>query len=157
MDSRIPSRCARQCRGRPIWSIAATRGSGFKPDECNTGVTHNIHPAIDGEREYANQTRSNTSLVIAPDQVTPASPLTEAKTVTGGSFHSDGHILALVLKSTAASSYFVAVAPVIFKVYSAVPLGSASRNCALCDSPGSRVSDGIDPWLVASNVLSAPT
>ena len=55
------------------------------------------------------------------------------------------------------SDYFDAVAPVIFKVYKAVPLGNASRNCPLCDSPGSSVSEGIVPWLVASKVLSAPT
>ncbi|MDR3721220.1 MAG: hypothetical protein P4L00_06440 [Candidatus Acidoferrales bacterium] len=41
--------------------------------------------------------------MVARDHLTPSSPLTEAKTATGGSFHSDGRILVLVLKSTAAS------------------------------------------------------
>jgi hypothetical protein len=43
---------------------------------------------------------------MARDHVTPANPLTEAKTATGGSFHSDGRVVVLVLKpgSTSPSS-----------------------------------------------------
>ena len=89
--------------GRPIWCIAATHDIGFERDERNNGVTHKIDPAIDNEREYVNATLSGTGLVVARDHLTPSSPLTEAKTATGGSFHSDGRILVLVLKSTTAS------------------------------------------------------
>jgi hypothetical protein len=89
--------------GRPIWCIAATHDIGFERDQRNNGVTHKIDPAIDGEREYVNDTLSNTGLLAAREHVTPASPLTEAKTATGGSFHSDGRILVLVLKSAPAS------------------------------------------------------
>jgi hypothetical protein len=89
--------------GQPVWCIAATHDIGFERDERNNGVTHKIDPAIDGEREYVNDTLSSTGLVLARDHVTPASPLTEAKTATGGSFHSDGRILVLVLKSNAAT------------------------------------------------------
>jgi len=32
--------------------------------------------------------------------VTPPHPVTEAKTATGGGFHSDGRIVVLMLKST---------------------------------------------------------
>ncbi len=93
-----------EAAGRPVWCIAATHDIGFERDERNSGVTHKIDPAIDGEREYVNDTLSSTGLVAARDHVMPASPMTEAKTATGGSFHSDGRILVLVLKSTAASS-----------------------------------------------------
>jgi hypothetical protein len=93
-----------EAAGRPVWCIAATHDIGFERDERNNGVTHKIDPAIDGEREYVNDTLSSTGLVVARDHVTPASPLTEAKTATGGSFHSDGRILVLVLKSAAASA-----------------------------------------------------
>jgi hypothetical protein len=89
--------------GRPVWCVAATHDIGFERDERNNGVTHKIDPAIDGEREYVNDTLSSTGLVVARDHVTPASPLTEAKTATGGSFHSDGRILVLALKSSAAT------------------------------------------------------
>ena len=85
--------------GQPVWCIAATHDIGFERDQRNNGVTHKIDPAIDGEREYVNDTLSSTGLVVARSHVTPAKPLTEAKTATGGSFHSDGRILVLVLKA----------------------------------------------------------
>ncbi len=85
--------------GRPLWCIAATHDIGFERDQRNNGVTHKIDPAIDGEREYVNGTLSGTGLVAQRDHVTPADPLTTAKTATGGEFHSDGKILVLVLKN----------------------------------------------------------
>jgi LssY C-terminus len=87
--------------GRQVWCVAATHDIGFERDERNNSVTHKIDPAIDGEREYVNQTLSSTGLVAERDHVTPIDPLTEAKTATGGSFHSDGRILVLVLRSGA--------------------------------------------------------
>jgi hypothetical protein len=90
--------------GRPLWCVAATHDIGFERDQRNNGVTHKIDPAIDGEREYVNETLSGTGLVIARDHVTPKKPLTEAKTATGGSFHSDGRIVVLVLKPGAPAS-----------------------------------------------------
>ena len=86
--------------GRPLWCVAATHDIGFERDQRNNGVTHKIDPAIDGEREYVNGTLSGTGLVIQRDHVTPAQPLTTAKTATGGEFHSDGRILVLVLKNS---------------------------------------------------------
>lgn len=86
---------------RPLWCVAATHDIGFERDQRNNGVTHKIDPAIDGEREYVNGTLSGTGLVIQRDHVTPADPLTTAKTATGGEFHSDGRVLVLVLKNAA--------------------------------------------------------
>ena len=86
--------------GRPLWCVAATHDIGFERDQRNNGVTHKIDPAIDGEREYVNGTLSGTGLVVQRDHVTPADPLTTAKTATGGEFHSDGRILVLVLRNT---------------------------------------------------------
>jgi len=84
--------------GRPLWCVAATHDIGFERDQRKAGaVTHKIDPAIDGEREYVNGTLSGTGLVAQRDHVTPADPLTSAKTATGGEFHSDGRILVLVL------------------------------------------------------------
>lgn len=85
--------------GRPLWCVAATHDIGFERDQRNNGVTHKIDPAIDGEREYVNGTLSGTGLVTQRDHVTPADPLTTAKTATGGEFHSDGRILVLALKA----------------------------------------------------------
>src|SRR5579862_587808 len=87
--------------GRPLWCVAATHDIGFERDQRNNGLTHKIDPSIDGEREYVNGTLSGTVLVVQRDHVTPADPLTTAKTATCGEFHSDGRILVLVLKDTA--------------------------------------------------------
>jgi hypothetical protein len=88
-----------QVDGRPLWCIAATHDIGFERDQRNNRITHKIDPAIDGEREYVNTTLSGTGLVTQRTHVRPANPLEEAKTATGESFHSDGRILVLVLKS----------------------------------------------------------
>jgi len=90
--------------GRPLWCVAATHDIGFERDQRNNGVTHKIDPAIDGEREYVNGTLSATGLVAQRDHVTPADPLTTAKTATGGEFHSDGRIVVLVLRNTTSQS-----------------------------------------------------
>ena len=91
--------------GRPLWCVAATHDIGFERDQRNNGVTHKIDPSIDGEREYVNGTLSGTGLVTQRDHVTPADPLTTAKTATGGEFHSDGRILVLVLKNAAGGNH----------------------------------------------------
>jgi LssY C-terminus len=88
-----------QVDGKPLWCIAATHDVGFERDQRNNGVTHKIDPAIDGEREYVNETLSATGLVVARAHVTPRNALTTAKTATGGEFHSDGRILVLSLKT----------------------------------------------------------
>lgn len=85
--------------GRPLWCIAATHDVGFERDQRNNSVTHKIDPAIDGEREFVNATLSGTGLIARRMHATPPSPLIKAKTATGGSFHSDGRILVLVLRT----------------------------------------------------------
>ncbi len=90
--------------GRPLWCVAATHDIGFERDQRNNRVTHKIEPAIDGEREYVNQTLSGTGLVSARGHVVPTHPITEAKTATGGGVHSDGRILVLVLKGGGAGN-----------------------------------------------------
>jgi hypothetical protein len=90
-----------EVNGRPLWCVAATHDIGFERDQRNNGLTHKIDPAIDGEREYVNGTLSSTGLVIQRDHVTPADPLTIARTATGGEFHSDGRILVLVISKRA--------------------------------------------------------
>jgi LssY-like putative type I secretion system component LssY len=90
--------------GQPLWCIAATHDIGFERDQRNNGLTHKIDPAIDGEREYVNDTLSGTGIVVQRTHVTPADPLTTASTATGGSFHSDGRILVLVLSQAPADS-----------------------------------------------------
>lgn len=83
--------------GRMTWVGAATHDIGFDRDRRNNGITHKIDPDIDLERQYVEQTLTGTGFVEAFTYFTPESPLREAKTATGGSFHSDGRVL--VLKS----------------------------------------------------------
>ena len=93
-----------QVDGRPLWCVAATQDIGFERDERNNNVTHKIDPAIDSEREYVNGILSRTGLVVQRAHLTPADPVTTASTASGGSFHSDGRILVLVLKDANTSS-----------------------------------------------------
>jgi LssY C-terminus len=57
--------------GRQLLCVAATRDVGFERDQRNNLVSHKIDPAIDGEREYVNETLSGTGLVVARGHVMP--------------------------------------------------------------------------------------
>jgi len=89
-----------EVHGETLWVGAATHDVGFERDQRNDGLTHKINPDIDLERDYVEKTLSSTGLV---DQVThflPDNPMKEAKTATGGSFHSNGQVLILKLGET---------------------------------------------------------
>jgi LssY C-terminus len=90
--------------GKTVWCVAATHDIGFERDQRNNGVTHKIDADVDKEREYVNQTLTDTGLVGLRGHVTPKDPLTTAKTATGGEFHSDGRILVLVLQDLPTTS-----------------------------------------------------
>jgi len=83
--------------GGTLWVGAATHDIGFERDQRNNGVTHKIDPDIDLERDYVEKTLSATGLVAAVTHFLPDDPLQEAKTATGGSFHSNGKVLVLKL------------------------------------------------------------
>ena len=84
--------------GQPLWVGAATHDIGFEKDQRNNGLTHKIDPAIDKEREYLGETLDATGEVAILSHATPADPLKEAHTATGGTFFSDGQILVIQLK-----------------------------------------------------------
>jgi hypothetical protein len=83
--------------GRSLWVGAATHDVGFERDQRNNGITHKIDPNIDLERAYVEKTLTSTGLVEEVTHVLPASPMQEAKTATGGGFHSNGQVLVLKL------------------------------------------------------------
>jgi len=85
--------------GETVWVGAATHDIGFERDQRNNGITHKIDPDIDLERNYVEKTLSSTGLVSEVLHFLPSNPMQEAKTATGGSFHSDGQVL--ILKLTA--------------------------------------------------------
>jgi hypothetical protein len=95
-----------QVNGETLWVGAATHDIGFERDQRNNGVTHKIDPDIDLEKNYVEKTLSSTGLVAEISHFLPEKPLKEAKTATGGTFHSNGQVLILKLgdSSEAASA-----------------------------------------------------
>jgi hypothetical protein len=84
--------------GRPLWVGSSTHDIGFEKDQRNGGVTHKIDPEIDKERDYLLQSFDAAGAFSSAAYVTPTEPMTEARTATGGSFHSDGRIVVMALK-----------------------------------------------------------
>jgi len=83
--------------GEMLWIGAATHDIGFERDERNNGLTHKIDPDIDLERDYVEKTLCATGLVTQVLHFLPPNPMQEARTATGGSFHSNGQVLVLKL------------------------------------------------------------
>ena len=83
--------------GETLWVGAATHDIGFERDERNNGLTHKIDPDIDLERDYVEKTLCSTGLVAQVFHFLPQNPMKEARTATGGSFHSNGQVLILKL------------------------------------------------------------
>ena len=92
-----------QVKGETLWIGAATHDIGFERDERNNGITHKIDPDVDLERDYVEKTLTSTGLVAEASHFLPENPLKEAKTATGGTFHSNGQVLILKLDESAIS------------------------------------------------------
>jgi hypothetical protein len=90
-----------QVNGQMLWVGAATHDIGFERDQRNNGITHKIDPDIDLERDYVEKTLSSTGLVAEITHFSPDNPMKEAKTATGGTFHSNGQVLVLKLGDSA--------------------------------------------------------
>ena len=90
--------------GETLWVGAATHDIGFERDERNNGLTHRIDPDIDLERDYVEKTLCSTGLVTQVFHFLPRNPMQEARTATGGSFHSNGQVLILKLAESGQDS-----------------------------------------------------
>jgi len=93
-------KAAFQVNGETLWVGAATHDIGFERDQRNNGVTHRIDPDIDLERDYVEKTLASTGLVTEITRFLPDKPMKEAKTATGGTFHSNGEVLILKLEES---------------------------------------------------------
>jgi hypothetical protein len=93
-----------QVDGQTLWVGAATHDIGFERDERNDRLTHKIDPDVDLERDYVEKTLLATGLVAEVAHALPANALKEARTATGGSFHSDGRVLILKLNNSGGSA-----------------------------------------------------
>jgi hypothetical protein len=87
--------------GQTLWVGAATHDIGFEKDQRNNGLTHKIDPDIDLEKDYVQKTLSSTGLVAEVTHFLPKQPMLEARTATGGSFHSNGQVLVMKLSEAA--------------------------------------------------------
>ncbi|HEY6268934.1 MAG TPA: LssY C-terminal domain-containing protein [Candidatus Acidoferrum sp.] len=92
-----------EVNGKMLWVGAATHDIGFERDQRNNGVTHKIDPDIDLERDYVEKTLASTGLVTEVSYFLPDNPMKEAKTATGGTFHSNGQVLILKLDESAST------------------------------------------------------
>lgn len=90
--------------GKTLWVGAATHDIGLERDQRNNGVTHKIDPDVDLERNYVEKSLASTGLVAEVSHFLPVNPMKEARTATGGSFHSNGEVLLLKLANSAAAS-----------------------------------------------------
>jgi hypothetical protein len=85
--------------GQPVWVGAATHDMGLERDQRNGDLTHHIDPNVDDEREFVNRSLTGTGYVGQHATVLPSDPVKDAKTATGGGFHSSGEILVLWLNN----------------------------------------------------------
>ncbi len=93
-----------QVHGETVWVGAATHDIGFERDQRNNGLTHKIDPDIDLERDYVEKTLASTGLVTEITHFLPDNAMKEAKTATGGTFHSNGQVLILKLDESGANT-----------------------------------------------------
>ncbi len=93
-----------QYNGQDVWVGAATHDIGFEKDQRNNGVTHKIDPNVDTERDFVRASLTEGGGVVADTYVLPKDPVQDAKTATGGSFHSDGRVLILQLRAESAAT-----------------------------------------------------
>jgi hypothetical protein len=83
--------------GGEIWLGAATHDIGIEP--TNTGsISHATDPNLDDERSKVGADLAVAGSVAAEKLVTRPNPLSEGFTATGGKWHTDGELLAIVLK-----------------------------------------------------------
>jgi hypothetical protein len=88
--------------GLPVWVGAATHDIGFERDQRNRGITHKIDPDIDAERDYLGKSLSETGELSAIARILPPDALKDARTATGGTFHSSGEVLVMRIAATPA-------------------------------------------------------
>jgi hypothetical protein len=86
--------------GREVWLGASTHDIGL--DVHFEVVSHAIDPDLDAERSKVGSDLMAGGLVAAECLVARPNPLSEGKTATGGTWKTDGQLLVIELKSSAA-------------------------------------------------------
>ncbi len=88
---------AANANGQQVWAVAATHDMGFEKDQRTGGVTHHIDPNIDDEREFVGSCFKDTSGFTGSLYLTPADSVHDVNTATGGTIHTDGRVLVIVM------------------------------------------------------------
>jgi hypothetical protein len=83
--------------GQPVWVGAATHDMGLERDQRNGKLTHHIDPNVDDERSFVERSLTESGYVTRHAHILPANPIQDAKTATGGGFHSNGEVLVMWL------------------------------------------------------------
>jgi LssY C-terminus len=83
--------------GTPIWAGAATHDVAIEIAKRGRLINHRIDPAVDAERDFIGADLTDTSSVTSQEYLHCASPVFEAQTASGESYHSDSRILLLDL------------------------------------------------------------
>ena len=115
--------------GETVWAGAGTHDIGFDRDSRNNGVTHKIDPATDGERDYIGESLKQTGLVVMQEYLTPANPVTEARTATGSSFTSDGRTSIIYLQPEG-HNFAADFAAIFCSVLASNPDGGEWASCS---------------------------
>jgi len=85
--------------GQPLWVGAATHDMGLEKDQRNGKLTHHIDPNVDDERDFVTRSLTESGNVSQHASVLPPNPVQNAKTATGGGFHSNGEVVVFWLSS----------------------------------------------------------
>jgi hypothetical protein len=85
--------------GQPLWVGAATHDMGLERDQRNGKLTHHIDPNVDDERDFVSRSLTGSGHVTQHTSIMPTDPIKDAKTATGGGFHSNGEVLVLWLNN----------------------------------------------------------
>lgn len=85
-------------KGQTVWVGAATHDIGFEKDVRTGHLTHKIDPDVDRERENLAAGLNQSGQVKGMNYYLPPNPVLEAKNASGGSYHSDGRMLVVILK-----------------------------------------------------------
>jgi hypothetical protein len=85
-------------KGSEVWCGAGTHDIGFAKDNRNNSVTHEIDPAVDGERDNIARSLQKANKAKTLTYYLPPDPVQDAKNATGDGYHSDGRLVVIFLQ-----------------------------------------------------------
>ncbi len=142
--------------GQTVWAGAGTHDIGFERDQRNNGITHKIDPNTDEERDFIRDSLVQTGMVIKTAYITPTDPVLQARTATGGEFHSDGRTL-LVYLAGATNDSSIAFGDLFCSVLKQKnPGGGDWGPCARYIDPAGKDDVNLGPLSTQYRVLIVP-